>query len=111
MAGESAGLLSGQRNGQAQQHNEEKEHTAMARIYGVENVYRYKRISVVNELIDPLPEEIVYTDELFEGEKKQMVYPKKGLKSAGALEKYSGEKLVERKQLEINESKGFLEIK
>lgn len=74
-----------------------------ARIYGVENVYRYKRISVVNELIDPLPEEIVYTDELFEGEKKQMVYPKKGLKSAGALEKYSGEKLVGRKFLGTDE--------
>lgn len=74
-----------------------------ARIYGVENTYRYKRISVVNELIDPLPEEIVYTDELFEGEKKQMVYPKKGLKSAGALEKYSGEKLVERKLLGTDE--------
>ena len=74
-----------------------------ARIYGVENTYRYKRISVVNELIDPLPEEIVYTDELFLGEKKQMVYPKKGLKSAGALEKYSGEKLVERKLLGTDE--------
>ena len=74
-----------------------------ARIYGVENTYRYKRISVVNELIDPLPEEIVYTDELFWGEKKQMVYPKKGLKSAGALEKYSGEKLVERKLLGTDE--------
>ena len=74
-----------------------------ARIYGVENTYRYKRISVVNELIDPLPEEIVYTDELFEGEKKQMVYPKKGLKSAGALEKYSGDKLVERRLLGTDE--------
>ena len=67
------------------------------------NVAVYIQKTVVNELIDPLPEEIVYTDELFWGEKKQMVYPKKGLKSAGALEKYSGEKLVERKLLGTDE--------
>lgn len=73
------------------------------RIYGEENCYRYKRISLVNELIDPLPEEIVYTSELFPGETKQMVYPKKGIRSAGVIEKYFGEKLVERKLLVTDE--------
>lgn len=73
------------------------------RIYGEENCYRYKRISLVNELIDPLPEEIVYTSELFPGETKQMVYPKKGIRSAGVIEKYLNEKLIERKLLVTDE--------
>ena len=73
------------------------------RIYGEENCYRYKRISVVNELIDPLPEEIVYTSELSSGESKQMVYPKKGIKSAGVIEKYFEGKLIERKLIVTDE--------
>ena len=73
------------------------------RVYGEKNCYRYKRISLVNELIDPLPEEIVYTSELSSGETRQMVYPKKGIKSAGVIEKYLGEKLIERKLLVTDE--------
>ena len=73
------------------------------RIYGEKNCYRYRRISVVNELIDPLPEEIVYTSELASGESKQMVYPKKGIKSAGVIEKYFEDKLIERRLLVTDE--------
>lgn len=73
------------------------------RIYGEKNCYRYKRISIVNELIDPLPEEIVYTSELSSGESKQMIYPKKGIRSAGVIEKYLGEKLIERRLLVTDE--------
>lgn len=73
------------------------------RIYGLPNCYRYERISVVNELIDPLPDEIVYTNELPSGEIKQMIYPKKGVKSAGVLAKYRGETLVEKRLLFTDE--------
>lgn len=73
------------------------------RFYGLPNPYRYKRISVVNELIDPLPEEIIRTDELLVGETKRMVFAKKGMKSAGVIEKYLGEKMLERKLLVTDE--------
>lgn len=73
------------------------------RIYGLPNCYRYERISVVNELIAPLPDEIVYTSDLPFGEKKQMVYPKNGIKSAGVIEKYRGETLVEKRILVTDE--------
>lgn len=73
------------------------------RFYGLPNPYRYKRISVVNELIEPLPEEIIRTDELLAGETKRMVFAKKGMKSAGVIEKYLGEKMLERKLLVTDE--------
>lgn len=73
------------------------------RFYGLPNPYRYKRISVVNELIEPLPEEIIRTNELLAGETKRMVFAKKGMKSAGVIEKYLGEKMLERKLLVTDE--------
>ncbi len=73
------------------------------RFYGLPNPYRYKRISIVNELIEPLPEEIIQTNELLAGETKRMVFAKKGMKSAGVIEKYLGEKMLERKLLVTDE--------
>ena len=73
------------------------------RIYGEENCCRYKRISLVNQLIEPLSEEIIYTEELADGEKKAMVIPKYGIKSAGFIEVYRNDKLIERRMLGTDE--------
>lgn len=73
------------------------------RIYGEENCCRYERISLVNQLIEPLSEEIVYTEELADGEKKAMVIPKYGIKSAGFIEVYRNDKLIERRMLGTDE--------
>ncbi len=70
-----------------------------ARIYGIENEYFYKRVSQISEYSDPLPTEIIYADDLLPNEERPLIFPKRGVKSVGILEKYSGDKLIERKLL------------
>ena len=66
------------------------------RIYGRNDGFEYKRISVIDEYISPPAEEIVETADLELGERRVVCASKRGVKSSGYLVKYlNGKKISE----------------
>ena len=80
----------------------------LIKIIGEKSDYTIERVSVEKEEI-PFPEPKIIVDdigeypELFEGERKYIVYPKNGLKSAGYLIKRRNDKVIEK--IKIREDK------
>lgn len=73
-----------------------------AEFFGIKKEYDYKLISRVLETIEPeIKSE--YDKTLKSGEKKQVVYAKKGFKSEGYLCAYRGEKLIFSKKIRSDE--------
>ncbi len=73
-----------------------------AEFFGIKKEYDYKLISRVLETIEPKIES-KYDETLKSGEKKQVIYAKKGFKSEGYLCAYRGEKLIFSKKIRSDE--------
>ena len=70
--------------------------TLSFKIYGEKNPYKIKRVSKINEKIQPLPCEYIKSDDLFIDEQKVLQYEKYGIKSQGVLEYFKdGKKIKE----------------
>ncbi len=68
--------------------------TLTFRIYGQQNPYKIKRISLVTENVLPPPCEYEVSDTLFVGEQCVLQNEKQGVKSQGYLQYYKNDKMV-----------------
>ena len=80
-------------------------------IYGKKNEYKYERVSVVDEVIEPDDYEIVFNKDLLYGEENVIQNAKNGLKSSSYLKIYKEGKLIETQKLRTDIYKPIRGIK